>query len=387
MYPPSFEYLAPTTLEEAISVLERFGDEAKVLAGGQSLIPLLKLRFAAPRALVDINGVEGLDGLAEEDGGLRIGGRVRHRTCERSSLLRGRYQALAEAAPQISDPLVRNLGTVGGSLAHADPQGDWGAVMLAMDASVEVRGPGGGRSIPVREFFQGPFTTALEPTEILTSVLVPRAAERAGGAYLKLERKVGDFATVAVAVHLEMEGGRVGKAGIGLTAVGPTNLKATEAEQALVGRELDDEAIREAAELAARVAEPKSDLRGSAEYKRHLVRVFTEEGLRRAAALAGAQGGGQMSETRCPNCGARIPAQTGQHALSPSAGAVTCPSCGATVTLGDAGSRQRAVGEGQGPSAAAAPPGQAGQPEYFSGEESVEGVMEELSEKEGGPHE
>jgi carbon-monoxide dehydrogenase medium subunit len=288
MYPPSFEYFAPTSLEEAVSILERFGDEAKVLAGGQSLIPLLKLRFAAPRALVDINRIDGLDLMAEEDGALRIGGRVRHRSCERSSLLRGRYQALGEAAPQISDPLVRNLGTVGGSLAHADPQGDWGAVMLAMSATVEVRGPKGTRSIPIEQFFDGPFTTVLEPTEVITSVLVPDPGERAGGAYLKLERKVGDFATVGVAIHLALDDGHVRRAGVGLTAAGPTNVKATEAERALVGAQLDDDAIRQAAELAAKAAEPKSDLRGSADYKRHVVRVFTEEGLRRAARIAGA---------------------------------------------------------------------------------------------------
>jgi carbon-monoxide dehydrogenase medium subunit len=394
MYPPSFEYFAPTTLEEAVSILERFGDEGKVLAGGQSLIPLLKLRFAAPRALVDINRIEGLDVIAEEPGGLRIGGRVRHRACERSSLLRGRYQALGDAAPQISDPLVRNLGTVGGSLAHADPQGDWGSVMLAMGASVEVQGPRGSRSIPIADFFQGPFTTALAPAEIVTSLLVPDPGERAGGAYLKLERKVGDFATVGVAVHLALEDGRVKTAGIGLTAVGPTNLKARDAEQALLGRQLDEEAIREAAELAARAAEPKSDLRGSADYKRHIVRVFTEDGLRRAAAIAGATAlapprprRSELSETRCPNCGAELPAETGQHALTPSAGVATCPNCGAPVKLERPGDRQQGVGEGQGPTAGAAPPGRATGEEYFSGEESVEGVMDELSEKEGGPGE
>ena len=288
MYPASFEYFAPDTLEEALSILERFGEDAKVLAGGQSLIPLLKLRFASPRVLVDINRIEGLDGMVEEDGGLRIGGRVRHKTCERSGLLRGRYQVLSDAAPQISDPLVRNLGTVGGSLAHADPQGDWASVMLATGATLEVRGPQGTRSIPIGDFLQGPFTTVLEPTEIVTSVLVPDPGERAGGAYLKLERKVGDFATVGVAVHLSMDDGRVRRAGIGLTAVGPINIKATAAEESLAGAQLDDGAIRQAAELAAQAAEPKNDLRGSADYKREVVRVFTERGLRRAAQVAGA---------------------------------------------------------------------------------------------------
>jgi aerobic carbon-monoxide dehydrogenase medium subunit len=288
MYPASFEYFAPETLDEAISLLERFGEDAKVLAGGQSLIPLLKLRFAGPRALVDINGIQGLDGLAEEEGGLRIGARVRHRTCERSSLLRGRYQALGDAAPQISDPLVRNLGTVGGSLAHADPQGDWASVMLATGATIEVRGPQGVRTLATDDFLQGPFTTVLEPTEIVTSVLIPDPGERAGGAYLKLERKVGDFATVGVAVHLSMDDGHVRRAGIGLTAVAPINLRAEAAERSLAGSRLDDAAISQAAELSAQAAEPKSDLRGSADYKREVVRVFTEQGLRRAAQLAGA---------------------------------------------------------------------------------------------------
>src|SRR5207342_3508851 len=159
MYPASFEYFAPTTLEEAGEILARFGDEAKVLAGGQSLIPLMKLRFASPKALVDVNGIAGLDGLAEEGGALRIGALVRHSACEGSELLRGRYGALGDAASQISDPIVRNRGTVGGSLAHADPQGDWGSVMLAVGAEVVTQGPGGSRTIPVREFFDGPFTT------------------------------------------------------------------------------------------------------------------------------------------------------------------------------------------------------------------------------------
>ena len=283
MYPASFEYFAPTTLEEAGEILARFGDEAKVLAGGQSLIPLMKLRFASPKALVDVNGIAGLDGLAEEGGALRIGALVRHSTCEGSELLRGRYGALGAAAPQISDPIVRNRGTVGGSLAHADPQGDWGSVMLAVGAEVVAQGPGGTRTIPVREFFDGPFTTKLEPSEILTEINVPDPGPKARGTYLKLERKVGDFATVGVAVHVSFSNGSVGRAGIALTGVGPTNLAATAAEDALAGKTLDDEAIGEAARLAAEAAQPRSDLRGSDEYKRNVVRVFTERGLRTAA--------------------------------------------------------------------------------------------------------
>lgn len=286
MYPSKFEYFAPGTLDEALSILARFGDEAKVLAGGQSLIPLMKLRFASPRALVDINRIAGLDGLAEEGGFLDIGALVRHKACERSTLLRGRYRALGDAAPQISDPIVRNLGTVAGSLAHADPQGDWGSALLAVGAQVEARGPGGTRTIALEDFFQGPFTTALEPTELITRVRVPDPGPRASGTYLKLERRVGDFATVGVAVHLSFANGTVARAGIALTGVGPTNLKATAAEQALAGSALDGEAIGAAARLAAEAAEPRSDHRGSAEYKRNVVRIFTERGLRTAAEAA-----------------------------------------------------------------------------------------------------
>jgi aerobic carbon-monoxide dehydrogenase medium subunit len=283
MYPASFEYYAPTSLDEALSVLERFGDEAKVLAGGQSLIPLMKLRFASPRALVDLNRIDGFGDMYEDHDLLNIGALVRHKACERSDLLRSRYAVLADAAPQISDPIVRNRGTVAGSLAHADPQGDWGSALLAAGAQVQVQGSDGTRTIPLDDFFLGPFTTALEPTEIVTWVQVPNPGPQAGGAYCKLERKVGDFATVGVGVHLSFSNGSVERAGIALTGVGPRNIRAVAAEQALAGRALDDEAIAEAARLAAEAAEPRDDIRGSAEYKRNVVRVFTERGLRKAA--------------------------------------------------------------------------------------------------------
>ena len=286
MYPASFEYYAPASVEEAIALLERYGDEAKLLAGGQSLIPLMKLRFASPRALVDLNRIEGLDSIGEDDGHLAIGALVRHKDCERSEALRGRYGVLGDAAPQISDPIVRNLGTVAGSLAHADPQGDWGSALLAAGAHVEAVGPGGTRTIELDELFHGPFTTSLEPTEVVTSVRVPDPGPRAGGTYLKLERKVGDFATVGVAVHVSLDNGTVRRAGIALTAVGPRNLRARTAEEALAGATLDDDTIREAAELAAEAAQPRSDQRGSADYKRNVVRVFTERGLRKAAETA-----------------------------------------------------------------------------------------------------
>jgi carbon-monoxide dehydrogenase medium subunit len=286
VYPAAFDYSAPDSLEQALELLHERGDDAKVLAGGQSLIPLLKLRFASPASLVDINRSGGLDTLADDGGMLRIGALVRHKACERSPLLRARWPVLADAASQVSDPIVRNLGTVCGSLAHADPQGDWGSALLAAGAEVVARSKQGERTLPLTGFFQGPFKTLLEPTEIVTEVRVPDPGPRSGGAYLKLERKVGDFATAAVAVQLSLDNGKVSRAGIALTGVGPTNLQATDAEQALAGVELDDDAIRGAAELVARAAQPQSDQRGSVEYKRQVVRIFAERGIRKAAEAA-----------------------------------------------------------------------------------------------------
>jgi aerobic carbon-monoxide dehydrogenase medium subunit len=286
MYPARFEYHAPQSVDEALTILERYGDEGKVLAGGQSLIPLMKLRFASPRALVDINRIGGLDSIQEDNGFLSIGALVRHKDCERSDALEGRFGVLGDAAPQISDPIVRNLGTVVGSLAHADPQGDWGSALLAAGAQLEVVSSGGTRTIPLDELFQGPFTTSIQPNEIATAVQIPDPGPSAGGTYLKLERKIGDFATVGVAVHVSFDDGKVGRAGIALTGVGPRNLRATAAQEALAGASLDDDTIQGAAQLAAEAAEPRSDNRGSADYKRSVVRVFVERGLRKAAETA-----------------------------------------------------------------------------------------------------
>jgi len=290
MLPAPFEYHAPKTVEEALELLDQLGDAGKVLAGGQSLIPLLKLRFADPGHLVDINKIKDLDYLEEREGTLRIGPLFRHKSAERSSLLASRYHVMADAAPQIADPIIRNRGTIAGSVAHADPSGDWGAVLLALDADLVLRSNSGSRTVKARDFFNGPFSTALQSNEMLSEIRIPASRSQTGGAYLKLERKVGDFATVAVAVHLRMDDGQVGSAGIGLTAVGPQNIKAERAEAALNGRVLDDAAIKEAAGLAAEAAEPKADHRGSVEYKRNIVRVFTERGLKRAYERA--RGGG-----------------------------------------------------------------------------------------------
>jgi aerobic carbon-monoxide dehydrogenase medium subunit len=289
MFPARFEYAAPTSIEEALSLLTERGDDAKVLAGGQSLIPLMKLRFAAPGLIVDLNRIPGLGFIEESDGGLRIGALTRHAELVDSDVLRDRYPTMAAAAPLISDPIVRNLGTIGGSLAHADPAGDWASVMLALGGEVLARSASGERTIPVGELTEGPFTTTLRSDEVLTEVRVPAPQRPSGGTYLKLERKVGDFATVGVAVQVSMDDGRIGSAGLGLTAVGPQNIKPMAAEEALAGAEPSEKAFQEAGRLAADASSPTSDVRGSADYKREVVRTYVARGLSQAvdAARAG----------------------------------------------------------------------------------------------------
>ena len=284
MFPASFEYAAPRSLDEAMSLLADHAEDAKVLAGGQSLIPLMKLRFAAPALVVDINRIAGLNTLEEDDGALRIGALVRTSTLEHSSLLAERYPTLAAAAPLISDPIVRNQGTLVGSVCHADPQGDWASALLAYDAEVVARSSRGERNIAMAEFIDGPFTTTLQQDEIAVEVRVRAPTGTTTGTYLKLERKVGDFATVGVAVSLSMNGDTVERAGIGLTGVGPTNLQAVDAERSLIGQQLTDAAIDEAARLAADACDPQSDIRGTADYKRHVVRVYVARGLGEARA-------------------------------------------------------------------------------------------------------
>ena len=283
MYPSRFRYEAPHSLEEARSLLAQYGDEAKILAGGQSLVPLLKLRFAAPALLVDINGIPGLGHHREDaDGTLRIGALCRHVDLERSVLLASKHPLMAAAAPLVADPIVRNRGTLVGSLCHSDPQGDWASVLLALAGSVVAEGPTGRRSIPAAEFSLGPFQNALRPGEIAVEAVIPPPRGQVSGTYLKLERRVGDFATAGVAVALDTVGGTVVRAGIALTGVGPSNIAATAAEQALVGKPLSAESIEQAAQLAAEAAQPRSDHRGSAAYKRHVVATFVRRGLARS---------------------------------------------------------------------------------------------------------
>jgi carbon-monoxide dehydrogenase medium subunit len=287
MFPAAFDYRSPTTLDEALGVLAERGDDAKVMAGGQSLIPLLKLRFSQPQLILDIGRLPGMAEIKREDGHIRIGALVRHVDVERSSELAKHLPLMVEAVHWIADPLVRNRGTVVGSVCHADPSGDWGSIMLALNAELVVRSKSGERVIPIDGFFQGPFTTTLRPDEVATGIRIPLPTGPSGGSYHKLERKVGDFATVAVSVQIELDGRKVMKAGIGMTSVGATNLKAKHAEAGLAGHELTDDAIAEAARRAASFAEPKDDIRGTAAYKKDMVRVFVQRGLR--AALARAQ--------------------------------------------------------------------------------------------------
>jgi carbon-monoxide dehydrogenase medium subunit len=283
MIPPSFEYLRPKTIPEAIALLQQHGDQAKILSGGQSLIPLMKLRLARPAYLVDINRISGLSYIKEEGGFLKIGGLTREAELEASALIHSKYPVILDTAHVIADPQVRNLATVAGNLAHGDPANDHPATMLALGAQVVATGPRGERTIPIAEFFLSVFTTALQPGEILTEIRIPVPPARSGGAYFKLERKVGDFATAAVAAQLTVDDTATAqKVGIGLTNVGPTPIKARKAEDFLRGKKLDTSNILQAAQLAAGESQPSADLRGPAEYKRGLVKELARRALSRA---------------------------------------------------------------------------------------------------------
>ncbi len=289
MYTSKFDYLAPESLEEALAVLAERGDEVKILAGGQSLIPMMKLRFAEPSTLLDINRIPGLDGLSRSNGTLSLGSLVRHNDVVKSDTARANH-TVASAAPLVADPIVRNLGTVAGSLAHHDPEGDWASVMLACGAELVLTSSTGERVVDIEDFLVDMFTTSCRPNEMVTEVRVAVHTASGGGNYQKLERKVGDYATVGVATSLELDSnGNIASAGIALTSVYAHNLKVIEAEQALVGQTPSNELFAEAGRIAAQACNPASDTRGSATYKRHIVHVFTRRGL--AKSLDIAQGG------------------------------------------------------------------------------------------------
>jgi len=288
MIPPAFEYLRPNTIPEAIALLQQHGEDAKILSGGQSLIPMMKLRIARPGYLIDINRISGLSYIKEEGGFLKIGGLTREAELESSLVIRAKYPILLDTAHVIADPQVRNLATVAGNLAHGDPANDHPATMLALGAQVVATGAHGERIIPIEEFFLSLFSTALQPGEILTEIRIPVPPARSGGAYFKLERKVGDFATAAVAAQVTADAnGAAQNVGIALTNVGPTPIKAKKAEDFLRGKKLDEANMRQAAQLAADDAQPSSDLRGPAEYKKGLVKELAKRALSRAAERAG----------------------------------------------------------------------------------------------------
>jgi len=285
--PPRFEYFAPSSIDEAVQILDRFGGEAKVLAGGQSLLPVMKLRLAEPRALVDINRIPDLAHIREDAKSLRIGATTRTNDLNDSELIHARYPILSDAAYEIADPLVRNMGTVGGNVSHGDPANDLPACMLALGAHFVVRSPTGTRTIPAKEFYQDTFVTALESNELLLEIQIPKARPGQGNAYVKLEKRIGDFPIVGVAANLVLTTkGTIESAGLALTAVGPTALKATEAERHLVGKAPEVASFQRASEFAQEITSPVSDLRGPAEYKRAMVRVLALRALHRASARA-----------------------------------------------------------------------------------------------------
>jgi carbon-monoxide dehydrogenase medium subunit len=288
MIPSAFDYHAPATLAEAVALLTQYRDTAKVLSGGQSLLPMLKLRLGQAGHLVDIGRIPGLEYIKEDGGMLRIGGCTRESALEDSEIVRTRYPILLDTAKVIADPLVRNRATVGGNLAHGDPGNDHPATMLALGAQVVAVGPKGERVIPVDKFFVGLFATALQPDEILTEVRIPAPPPRSGGAYVKLERKVGDYATAAVAAQVTLAAsGTVERAGIGLTNAGPTPIKASAAEAYLRGKKPDAATVGEAARLAAQATSPTADRRGAVEYKREMARVMATRALKKALERAG----------------------------------------------------------------------------------------------------
>ena len=288
MIPPAFEYLRPQTLPEAIAFLQQYGDDAKILSGGQSLIPMMKFRLARPGYLIDINRIPGLSYIKEEGGYLKIGGLTREADLETSQLIHSKYPIILDTARVIADPQVRNMATLAGNLAHGDPANDHPATMLALGAQVVAVGPNGERVLPIESFFVTLFTTELQQGEIVREIRIPIPPPRSGGAYLKLERKVGDFATAGVAGQVTVDsGGICQQAGIGLTNVGATPVKAVKAEEFLRGKKLDEANITQAADLAAGEAQPAADLRGPVEYKRGLVKELTRRALARAYERSG----------------------------------------------------------------------------------------------------
>jgi carbon-monoxide dehydrogenase medium subunit len=286
MIPGQFDYVRPASLDDALAILRDREGEAKVLSGGYSLLPLVKLRLAQPGLLVDLRDIGGLDAIVETDDELRVGARATHRQINEHPIVRERYPMLEELSGGIGDPQVRNWGTIGGSIAHADPASDWPAALLAIGGDIVCRSAAGERTIPARSFFLDTFTTAVEPTEVVTEIRLPRRPSGAGAAYTKLERRVGDFATVGVAAVVRLENGVIGRSGIAVTGVSPSPFAATDAEVVLNGSAPSEDAFRRAGQAAATMSQPTADLRGPVEYKRAMVTEMTVRSLRRAVERA-----------------------------------------------------------------------------------------------------
>jgi len=283
MIAEDFKYDAPVSLAGAFALLHEYGDDAKILAGGHSLIPMMKLRFAAPTHLIDINNIPGLSYIKEEDGFLKIGAMTREVDLEESDIIKNKYQIFTDASKLIADPQVRNFGTIGGNIAHGDAANDHPAVMIALGAEVEIAGQDGSRTVSINDFFHGFYTTAIQHGEILTEIRIPAASGHFGSAYHKAERKVGDYATAGVAAVVRIDGNGVcTDAGIGLTNVNATPMRAQRSQDALVGSMLSDSDIAKAAQYASEDCNPSTDLRGDVDYKRHLVSVITKRMLNRA---------------------------------------------------------------------------------------------------------
>lgn len=286
MIPGKFEYFAPQTLDEAVKLLDERGYGAKILAGGQSLIPAMRFRLATPEILIDINRIEGLAYIKEENGYLALGAMTREAAIDESTLIKQKYALLADTTKVIADPLVRNLATVGGNLAHADPANDHPATMLAYGAELVAVGPGGERVIGIDDFFVDLFENSLADNEILKEIRIPTPGANSGGAYLKIERKVGDYAVAAVAVQLTLDGDTCTSARIGLTNVSPKPMRSAGAEAALIGKTMTEEVIKAAGAAAGADCDPSADLRGSVAYKRDLIRVITTRAINKALARA-----------------------------------------------------------------------------------------------------
>ena len=283
MYPAQFDYHSPASVQEAISLLGRLKDDAKVLAGGHSLLPMMKLRLAQPKHLIDLRKVPGLSGIKEDGGAIAIGALTTHYAVESSSLLKQKCPLLSEAAGTIGDPQVRNMGTIGGSLAHADPAADYPAAVIALGAELVAEGPKGKRTIKVDDFFKGLLTTALQPDEILVEIRIPSWPAGTGMAYMKFPHPASRFAVVGVAALVTADGKKVG---VGITGAGTKATRARGVEAALAGKPLDAATIMAAAEKAADGVDVQADLQGSVEYKTHILKVYCRRALEAALSRA-----------------------------------------------------------------------------------------------------